>query len=145
MLCLFDLLLYSELYWYWISNVKTKKETENLIWGKPATPNYHFLWSCDNNWGRSPFYIHFIPNPGCLETLLPTVLFQEQYKCRKWLWKIPDKGVPHLSNRVTIFLENSEKFRDDFRDVWLVNSLIRPRRFSSSSETCGWTPAGNNL
>ena len=29
----------------------------------------------------------------------------------------PGEGHPHLSNIVTIFLENSEKFRDDFREV----------------------------
>ena len=142
MLCLFDLLLYSATLLILDQQRKNwKKKRKILFGGNRPLPIFIFYDHVTTIAAEA----HFIPNPGCLETLLPTVLFQEQYKGRKWLWKIPDKGVPHWSNRVTIFLENSKKFRGDFRDVWLVNSLITPRRFSTSSETCGWTPAGNNL
>ena len=56
---------------------------------------------------------HFIPYPKCVETLLSRAIQRP-----KMTVKItPDEGFPHLSNTVTIFLENSEKFHDDFRDV----------------------------
>ena len=106
---------------------------------KPATPNFHFSWSC-NNCGRSPFYT--VPwmrwDAASKSHTYHTLTI---YDCEN----TPDEGHPYLINTVTILLENSEKFCDDFREVWLVLTVIRPGRFSSSSETCGWTPAGNNL
>ena len=61
---------------------------------------------------------HFIPYPGCVETLLPRAIHTIHhtltiYDCEN----TPDEGHPYLINTVTILLENSEKFRDDFREV----------------------------
>ena len=60
---------------------------------------------------------HFIPYPGCVETLLPRAIRKTINDCRN----TPDEGFPHLSNIVTTDLENPEKVHktshNDFREV----------------------------
>ena len=76
----------TQLYWYWISNAKIKKETDDRIWGTPATPNFHFSWSCDNNCARCQFYT------------LPSMRWDAASKSNVqdhiWLWKDSWLGCP---------------------------------------------------
>ena len=67
----------THLYLYWISNAKIKKETDDRIWGKPATPNFH-----DHVTTIAP-EANFIPYLGCVETLLPRAMYKTIYDCEK--------------------------------------------------------------
>ena len=58
---------------------KLKKKRKIVPGGNPPLPIFIFY---DHVTTTAP-EAHFIPYHGCLETLLPTVLFQEQYKGRK--------------------------------------------------------------
>ena len=68
---------------------------------------------------------HFIPYPGCVETLLPRAIQKTINDCKN----TPDEGFPHLSNTVTTDLENPKMFITIFETLDLKTLIILKPRY----------------
>ena len=72
---------------------------------------------------------HFIPYPGCVETLLPRAIHKTINDCKNTL----DEGFPHLSNTVTTDLENPKTFITIFEKFDLKTLIrLKPRYLARS-------------
>ena len=96
-----------------IRSTLKKIETEILLGRKTLLPIFIF----HHHVTMIVAEVHFIPYPGCVETMLPRAIRKTINDCKN----TPDEGFPHLSNIVTTDLENPEKVHktshNDFREV----------------------------